>query len=244
MKVLVISDVHANLEALEEVLNHTSFDEVLFAGDLVDYGPNPVEVFDLLNYVRSKRVVGNHDVAASLGVDCRSSVATYTASVTTREAITRKLLTSKHLRVLGKADRKLNIEYEGMRVQIVHAAPGDELYRYVSKEEASSLNMGGADLLVLGHTHQAYEVRSNGVWVINPGSVGFPADGDPRASYAILDTSTRHVTFERIKYDIHGVISKLRNLVNSEEALQLLSNWLQTGQRGVLASNEGIKESR
>ena len=88
-RLLLISDVHANLEALEEVLNHTNFDEVLFVGDIVDYGPNPVEVFDLLRYIRAKRVLGNHDAAASFNRDCRSSPATHAASVATREEITR-----------------------------------------------------------------------------------------------------------------------------------------------------------
>jgi len=238
MKVLLISDLHSNLEPFEEVLNHTSYDEVLFMGDLVDYGPNPVEVFDLLRYIRAKKVLGNHDAAASFDRDCRSSPATHAASVVTREEITRKLLAPKFLDLLGKAERKLDLEYDGMKLRALHAAPGDELYRYVTKEEAASLDMGGADLLVLGHTHNAYEVKKEGVWVVNPGSVGFPADGDTRASYAILDTKTRRIAFGRIKYDIDGVISKLRNLVNNQQAFRVLADWLQTGQRPAMASNE------
>ena len=238
MRLLLISDVHANLEALEEVLNHTNFDEVLFMGDIVDYGPNPVEVFDLLRYIRAKRVLGNHDAAASFNRDCRSNPATHAASVTTREAITRKLLAPKFLNLLGKAERKLDLEYDGMKLRALHAAPGDELYLYVTREEAASLDMGDADLLVLGHTHTPYEVKKKGVWVVNPGSVGFPADGDPRASYAILDTKTRQITFGRVKYDSDGVISKLRNLVNNEQVLRVLSDWLQTGQRPAMTSNE------
>jgi protein phosphatase len=238
MKVLLISDLHSNLEPFEEVLNHTSYDEVLFMGDLVDYGPNPVEVFDLLRYIRAKKVLGNHDAAASFDRDCRSSPATHAASVVTREEITRKLLAPKFLDLLGKAERKLDLEYDGMKLRALHAAPGDELYRYVTKEEAASLDMGGADLLVLGHTHNAYEVKKEGVWVVNPGSVGFPADGDTRASYAILDTKTRRIAFGRIKYDIDGVISKLRNLVNNQQAFRVLADWLQTGQRPAMTSNE------
>ena len=238
MRVLLISDLHANLEAFEEILNHTSYDEALCMGDLVDYGPNPVEVLDLLRYIKAKRVLGNHDAAASFKIDCRSSPATHAAAVATREGITRKLLVPKSLSLLGKAERKLDLEYDGMKLRALHAAPGDELYRYVTREEAGSLDMGGADLLVLGHTHTPYEVKKEGVWVVNPGSVGFPADGDPRASYAILDTKTRQITFGRVKYDSDGVISKLRNLVNNEQVLRVLSNWLQTGQRPAMTSNE------
>jgi diadenosine tetraphosphatase ApaH/serine/threonine PP2A family protein phosphatase len=158
--------------------------------------------------------------------------------VATREEITRKLLAPKFLDILGKAERKLDLEYDGMKLRALHAAPGDELYRYVTREEAGSLDMGGADLLVLGHTHCAYEVKKEGVWVVNPGSLGFPADGDPRASYAILDTKTSQIAFGRVKYDIDGVISKLRNLVNNEQVFRVLADWLQTGQRPAMASNE------
>jgi diadenosine tetraphosphatase ApaH/serine/threonine PP2A family protein phosphatase len=158
--------------------------------------------------------------------------------VATREEITRKLLAPKFLDFLGKAERKLDLEYDGMKLRALHAAPGNELYRYVTREEAGILDMGGADLLVLGHTHTPYEVKKEGVWVVNPGSVGFPADGDPRASYAILDTKTRQIAFGRVKYDIDGVMSKLRNLVSNEQVFRVLVDWLQTGQRPTMASNE------
>ena len=235
---LLIADVHANLEALEEVLNHTNSDEVLFMGDIVDFGPSPAEVFDLLRYIRAKRVLGNHDAAASFNRDCRSSPATHAASVATREEITRQLLAPNLLDFLGKAERKLDLEYDSMRLRALHAAPGDELYRYVTREEAGSLEMGGADLLVHGHTHTPYEVKKEGVWVVNPGSVGFPADGDLRASCAILDTRTWQIAFRRVKYDIDGVMSKLRNLVSNEQVFRVLADWLQTGQRPTMASNE------
>ena len=238
MRVLLISDLHANLEAFEEILNHTSYDEALCMGDLVDYGPNPVEVLVLLRYIKAKRVLGNHDAAASFKIDCRSSPATHAAAVATREGITRKLLVPKSLSLLGKAERKLDLEYDGMKLRAVHAAPGDELYRYVTREDAGSLDMGGADLLVVGHTHTSYEVKKEGVWVVNPGSVGFPADGEPRASYAILDTKTKQIAFGRVKYDVDGVTSKLRNLVSNEQVFRVLENWLQTGQRPAMASNE------
>lgn len=232
MKVLLISDVHANLEALEEVLNHTNVDETVFMGDAVDYGPNPVEVFDLLRYIKAKRVLGNHDAAASFKIDCRSSPPMHKASVATREMITCKLTPRKSLDLLGKAERKLNLEYDGLMIRALHAAPGDELYKYLTRDEAEKLDMGGADLMLLGHTHMAYEVKNDTSWVVNPGSVGMPADGDPRASYAILDTNTRHVTFGRVKYDIEGVVSKLHNILGQDnEVFEILEESLRTARR-------------
>jgi len=232
VKVLLISDVHANLEALEEVLNHTNVDDIIFLGDAVDYGPNPVEVFDLLRYIMAKKVLGNHDAAASFKIDCRSSPIMHKASVATREMITWKLMPRKSLNLLGKAERKLDLEYDGLKIRALHAAPGDELYKYLTRDEAEKLDMGGADLMLLGHTHMTYEVRRDGIWVANPGSVGMPADGDPRASYAILDTNTRQITFGRIKYDIEEVVSKLRDILGQDsEVFEILAECLRTARR-------------
>ncbi|MDG6905589.1 MAG: metallophosphoesterase family protein [Nitrososphaerota archaeon] len=217
MKLLLISDIHSNFEALQEILNHTDCDEILFAGDVVDYGPNPTDVFYILEYLKAKRVLGNHDAAAAFGIDCRSSAATYEASVTTRKRITTQLMPRKALELLGKAEKKLNLEFDGMRIRLLHAAPGDELYRYITKDEASKLEIEDADLLVLGHTHIPYEVRREKTWVVNPGSAGMPKDGDPRASYAVLDTIKRQVEFKRIRYDVDLMLSQLRKLVGDDK---------------------------
>jgi putative phosphoesterase len=210
VRVLLVSDVHSNLEAFEEVLNHVSFDKVLFTGDLVDYGPNPVEVFELIQHANAKRVLGNHDAAAAFRTDCRSSSAMHEASVVTRKLITWKKMPQRLLETLGTAEEELQIDYAGLKVRAFHAVPDDKLYRYMTMEEVGQIDMKGADLVVVGHTHVAYEVKQKGVWVVNPGSVGMPKDGDPRASYAVLDTASRSVAFGRASYDIDTVVSKLR----------------------------------
>lgn len=230
MKILLISDVHSNLEALEEVLNHASYDEVLFMGDLVDYGPNPFEVFEILQYVRAKRVLGNHDAAAAFKTDCRSSPKYHEASVATRNLLTWKRMPPKALEALGKAGKELQAEYGSLRIRAFHAAPEDKLYKYVTQEEAAGIAMKEADLILLGHTHVAYEVKRGRTWVVNPGSVGMPKDKDPRASFATLDTATQSVSFGRVKYDVEEVISKLREpLVGHREVLQLIASTLKTG---------------
>ena len=130
MKVLLISDVHANIEALEAILNHTNADDVVFMGDVVDYGPNPVEVFDLLNHVNPKRVLGNHDAAAAFGIDCRSSPATHEASVATRQMITLKLMSERSLNLLGKAERRIDLEYDDIKIRAMHGARRRTLQRH------------------------------------------------------------------------------------------------------------------
>lgn len=230
MKVLLISDIHSNLLALESVLNHASYDEILFLGDVVDYGPSPFDTWVVLRYSKAKRLLGNHDAAAAFGTDCRSSKPMHNASIVTRRLITLPDMPESALEILGKADRKLEIDYDGFRVKAVHGAPDDALYRYVTKEEAAHLDMNGADLLLLGHTHVAYEVKNGKTWVVNPGSVGMPKDGDPRASYAVLDTEMRTVVFERVSYDIEETLVALKDLLKTEQATyELLSGILRTG---------------
>jgi putative phosphoesterase len=230
MRILLISDVHSNVEALTAVLNHASYDEVLFMGDVVDYGPGPFDAWVLLRYVKAKRVMGNHDVAAVSGSDCRSSKVMHDASVLTRRLITMPDLPKKALESLGKADHKMDLDYGGLRVRVMHAAPGDELYRYIAKDEAAQLRIQGADLLLLGHTHIPYEVKNENIWVVNPGSVGMPRDGDPRASYALLDTDTREVRFERVSYDVDVMLARLAELLGKERpTFEFLAGIFRTG---------------
>lgn len=232
MKVLLISDVHSNLLALDAVLNKATCDDILFTGDAVDYGPSPLEVYSRLKRIRAKRVVGNHDVAAAFGLDCRSSPKMKEAAVRTRERITFQKVPTKALRMLGRAEKTLDVAYDNLRVRAIHAAPGDELYRYITKEEAADLEVKGADLLVLGHTHVPYEIKDGTRWIVNPGSVGMPKDGDPRASYAVLDTSRREVQFDRAEYDVEHVVSKLKQLIGDEEPIfEQLAKGLRTGYR-------------
>ena len=237
-----MSDVHSNLEALEEALNHVDFDEVLCAGDVVDYGPDPLEVLTILQYVKAKRVLGNHDAAAAFRTDCRSSKAMHESSVVTRELITWRFMPKPLLETLGKAAKVVHLDLDGLRVRMFHAAPEDKLYKYITREEAAKMDMNGADLVVLGHTHIAYEVKTSGTWVVNPGSVGMPADGDPRASYAVLDTVSRSVTFGRVKYDIDAVVSKLDNrLGGRRDIFEIVSKALKTGQPPALQKPDSIR---
>ena len=230
MKVLLISDVHSNLPALDAVLGEARWDDVLFMGDAVDYGPFPFEVYSRLKRIRAKRVLGNHDVAAASGLDCRSSPRTHEAAVRTRERITFQRMPRRALQALGKAEKILDLAYGDLKVRALHASPDDELYRYITKEEAARLDVRGTDLLLLGHTHMPYEIKDGSRWIVNPGSVGLPKDGDPRASYAILDTSTREVLFGRAEYDVERVVAKLRELIGDEIPIyELLAKTLRTG---------------
>jgi putative phosphoesterase len=230
MKVLLVSDIHSNVQAFLKVLNNARYDAVLFIGDLVDYGPDPFDCWVTLRYAKAKRVLGNHDAAAAFGIDCRSGGVLRDSSVLTRKLITATDMPKETLELLAKAETKLDVDYDGFRVRAVHGVPGDELYTGVTKEEAANLEMDGADLIVLGHTHVAYEVRNSRTWVVNPGSVGMPLDGDPRASYALLDTEARTIKLERVEYDVEATLTRLEDLLKEEKpAFEFLARIFRTG---------------
>lgn len=203
MKVLVVSDVHSNLAALEAVLDDASpFEAAVSAGDIVGYGPHPEECIDRL-YLRDFRcVAGNHDNAvATKETDWFNDDA--------QEAIriNRGQLTAASLRWLGSLPTELRLEIDGLRIAIYHGSPTQPLTSYIYPEEAEVqaerfLAFTNTKVLILGHTHIPYKMERNGCFVFNPGSVGQPRDGDPRASYSILETDPLSVENRRVEYNI------------------------------------------
>ncbi|MCE4619785.1 MAG: metallophosphatase family protein [Desulfurococcales archaeon] len=229
-RILVLSDIHGNLPALRAVLSSAQgYDEVLVLGDLVDYGPQPGEVIDELRSIGARIVRGNHDEAAGYGVDCRCGEATHWLSVWFREHVTIPLLSSNDRRFLASLPLRLNLEVAGRKGEAVHAAPRNPLYAYLhpwlSDEEACKLtsraplrltskegDCPSGRIIVVGHTHYQFHRYVRGTLILNPGSVGQPRDGDPRAAYAVIDTSTGTVSFNRVEYPVEETIRRLREL--------------------------------
>jgi predicted phosphodiesterase len=220
MKILIISDIHGNLPALKTILENISFDELIVLGDLVDYGPFPAEVIDLLRSYDAMIVRGNHDHAVAYGVDCRSGKATHWVSVWFRENITYKLLSKNDVKYLAN----LPIYLVRDNKLFIHASPIDPLYDYfypwigleellkrISNVASEQLgNIKEYKSLFIGHTHIQFLLRANGKTIINPGSIGQPRDGDPRASYALL--IDEKIVFGRMKYPIEKTIRRYEEL--------------------------------
>ncbi|WP_049924193.1 metallophosphoesterase family protein [Halopiger djelfimassiliensis] len=201
MKVGLISDVHSNRVALETVLEDMPpVDELLCAGDVVGYNPWPAECVDILRERDVPTVVGNHDAAVVEGTAFRFNEM---AQAGLRHA--RRQLDDEQLEWLAElpAERREC----GGRVKLVHGHPDDpkRYTRYTYPGEFSAGLLDDEDVLVLGHTHvQGVEQFSEGI-VINPGSVGQPRDGDPRAGYAVVDFDALTVETHRVEYDIETV---------------------------------------
>lgn len=246
MKLLVISDVHSNLEALEAVLGDAGrYDYVVFLGDAVNYGPSPLDVLDRLRQLAPDVwLQGNHDRAvaskrAKLGVGFG-----YRAAAELVRRITRELLPKDELAFLKGLPRLSRLEV-GSRVFILaHGSPRDPLYGcihpwYTEKRLMRELRPGGVylernpgdvDAVLVGHTHTPFSrSTSAGIAVLNPGSVGQPGGGDPRASYAVLDLDSLAFEVRRVKYDVASVLRRLRSLVGDPEVYGVLETSLLTG---------------
>ncbi|MEM2925305.1 MAG: metallophosphoesterase family protein [Methanocellales archaeon] len=204
MKIALIGDIHANLPALEKVLealDNLKVDRVYCAGDIVGYYPYPNEVIRLLRRRKIKSVMGNHDCAVVNGDTSRFNPYAAKAIEWTRENIT-----AKSFEYLSKLPMQLKVR----KLSIAHGSTRS-LNEYIYPETpkwvlGQMLVEVKAEILVLGHTHIPWSCSLKEGLIINPGSVGQPRDGNPNAAFAVFDTKTKNIIFHRIEYDIHRVI--------------------------------------
>jgi putative phosphoesterase len=208
----VISDVHANLEALEQVLLNIEGLDVYCLGDLVDYGANPNEVIEALQRRGAKTLMGNHDSAVLSGD---------TSMFNARAAMSSKWsgshLSAESLAYLRSRPSDIRARVEGVEFYFTHGSPDDRLWEYVDPRTHSDLfghylDKTKVGVIGLGHTHIPYVWKGGGRAVFNPGSVGQPRDGDRRASFAIVSVSGKEASIEvvRAEYDFEKAGAKIR----------------------------------
>ena len=229
MRLAIISDVHANLAALEVI--QESYDFLLCLGDLVDYGPWPREAIHWVQEHAFKVIRGNHDQALAYDVDCHCSPVMKEASVTTRAWHAQVLSAEEkaYLRGLPLSER---LELGGASFFLAHASPAGDLYKYLRPElsaEALAEEIQGidADFICIGHTHLPMLRHLDKSVIVNPGSVGQPRHGDPRASYIVWEDG--EIRFHRIPYDTAKVIAALAQAPIPDSVLIQLSSILHTG---------------
>jgi predicted phosphodiesterase len=219
MRVAVLSDIHSNLQALDAVLGSIeTVDAVWHLGDVVGYGPEPDGVVERLREVAAVGVRGNHDDAACGGASIESfNVDARAAAVWTRDRI------SEETRAFLLALPELGVP-AGSGFTLVHGSPRHPIWEYLDSPWAAqeSLPLLDTPHCLVGHTHVPIvfrERRRGGMAttvvspksrlqlderraVLNPGSVGQPRDGNPEASYMILDTGSALATWRRVAYNI------------------------------------------
>ncbi len=213
MKVAVLSDIHSNLDALETVLaTLPAYDDLLCLGDLVGYGPQPNEVVERLQSLNPAAVLmGNHDYAVATG-----DTEGFSQHASVAVDWTRRRIKRENLDYLSNLHPEAKLEISGISIALFHGSPKDPLTEYIfpgipEPVAKKLIQTGGGRLVLLGHTHMPMLYLFEGEMLANPGSVGQPRDGDPRASFAILTVSGGKFSFDikRIEYDIDSVASKI-----------------------------------
>ncbi len=219
MKLLIFSDIHSNLEAMNAVVSKERFDKAIFLGDIVDYGPNPSETLDLVLEEADYIVQGNHDYAVATGEDCNCAPEMHDLSVLTRDEISMKFLSEQDRRKISELKTKETVLIDGKKVLMVHASPNNPLFGYLFSTEAEMVwkkqDYKEYDYIMVGHTHFPMFYRGR---IINPGSAGQPRDGNWKPMYAILDTETGDLTFKRFSYDRDKMLGKLTSLLEKHPA--------------------------
>jgi predicted phosphodiesterase len=234
MRYAIISDIHSNLEALTAVIAHIErcgADRIICLGDIVGYHANPNECIELIRQREVLSVAGNHDrAAAGLKEPVDFSQAARCAILWTQGALTegsRRFL--EGLPTFGIVHQKFLIVHAAL-----HPYPNEDLrlrspVEVVASMESMVEHFPGLKICFVGHMHAAvvYEYRNGSLsstspsvarldpearYIINPGSVGQPRDGDNRASFAIFDSETATIQFCRVEYDRAASIQKARRV--------------------------------
>ena len=229
MRYLILSDIHANWEALQAVIAHakSGYDRIVCCGDVVGYGADPDAVTEWVRQHVALIVRGNHDKACAGLEDLEwfNSIAR-TSAIWTQE--TMKPGNIGYLRDLPKGPERVD------GFQIVHGSPLDEDEYVVSEHDVSQVAPYlDAAVSFFGHTHlqcgflchrngvkrlrsvdpdsegEVLDLERDASYLINPGSVGQPRDGDPRAAYAIYQPEARLVTLRRAEYDLASAQKKI-----------------------------------
>ena len=227
MKVAVISDIHANKQAFEaalEAISSSDAAEVWCLGDLVGYGADPDACVELAREHAAVCLAGNHDLAVTGEVPLDEfSRGASLAAQWTQDVIARDNLEFlEGLAAQGREDR----------VGLYHASPRDPVWEYVLSTLVADLCLDAQDdrLCLIGHSHVALSFTreegelatgeprrdgaqldiSSGEWLLNPGSVGQPRDGDPRAAWLLLDLDGMTASYMRTDYDIAGAAAAIR----------------------------------
>lgn len=231
MRVLLLADIHGNRAALEAI--NEPHDLCLVLGDLVDYGPEPAACVDWVIRNAHACVRGNHDHGVAQDVEVQGVGGFRFLTACTRP-FSVEALNPCQRRFLADLPTTRMVNIEGKRFLLCHATPRDPMDEYAPADPAfwaPRLAHVGADFVCVGHTHQPYTLEVNGVTVINPGSVGLPRDGDPRAGYAVLSVTDAGVTVElkRIEYPTDQTVRALFASRVDATAKQTLAELYQGG---------------
>jgi predicted phosphodiesterase len=235
MRILILSDIHGNWPALQAVLAaELDVDQILCLGDLVNYGPQPAECvgWALKTLSSDWLIQGNHDRAVALDEDPCSSVPYRPLAAATQE-LSKRALSAEMRQFLAGLQPLQRFKLNEAVCVACHATPSEPLYKYFSRNSPAAVwesELSGVhypDFLFVGHTHLPGKTRIRGSLVVNPGSVGQPKDGDPRAAYAIWQDG--EVTLCRAEYDVEQTIRAYDGAGLEPHTVEVLAEVLRSG---------------
>jgi len=243
MRVLVISDIHANYTALEAVLNHAGrVDETWCLGDLVGYGPDPNAVVEQVRELPHLTcILGNHDVA----VIGKMPFETFNGDARRSLERTERVMTADNMQFIRSLPQTVKVRGEAT---LAHGSPRDPLWEYILNTLSARLNFDHFDTpwCFVGHSHiqgmfvlhqhndhvsleptkPGMTIKLHAKLILNPGSVGQPRDRDPRAAYAIYDSEAKTWEPCRVEYNIPEVQQRIREAgLPEKHALRLAVGW-------------------
>lgn len=209
MKVVFISDIHSNLEALKAVLkeiDELKIEKFFCLGDVVGYGSDCNMCCEIIRQRKIPSILGNHEVAViksnALGFNPIASEAIFW---------TIDHITEENLEFLKTFPEKIEVTLDGLKILIVHGSPFDPINEYVFPNYPLERIVDAVDakIIIMGHTHIPFVKEVKGCLIVNSGAVGQPRDRNPNACYAILDTEKRNVEIFRVKYDVKTTAEKI-----------------------------------
>jgi putative phosphoesterase len=206
MRLVVLSDIHANLDALEAVFSALPpHDAIVFAGDALGYYDCPNEVCDCLQSRNVIGVRGNHDAYVLGTLEPRSKHA-----LVYRSDWSRSVLSERNMNGLASLPVERQLDCEGMKIVLRHASPWDEeTYLYPDSPLLRDVEVPAGETLIVGHTHWPLIHKAGTGMLVNPGSVGQPRDWNPDASFATIDTVRLDFRIHRVPYDVARLQSRL-----------------------------------
>jgi putative phosphoesterase len=228
VRICIISDLHANLEALRALpQNH---DELWVLGDLVNYGPDPAATIEFVRTHATMVIRGNHDHAVGWAADCGCSPRFLTMAEATRD-YTIATISEGDKRYLRELPTSARRQIDATTFFMCHATPANLLYEYRppdsplwdGEEEASQL----ANVILAGHTHLQFSRRFGERTVINPGSLGQSKMGNALARYAFWEDG--HLELKFCEYPVETTVGKIRAMPIPEEVKRDLIHVLRTG---------------
>ena len=227
MRIVIVSDIHGNFDALSALPE--DYDELWVLGDLVNYGHDPAAVIDLLRSKAAVIVCGNHDYSIGFNQDPRCSARFREMAEATR-GFTDSVLSFGQKHFLRHVPLYAETRRENTRFYLCHAIPSDPLFGYCEAESSqwlTEVENVDADVILVGHTHVPAMRSIGSRVVVNPGSLGQPKTGSPEARYAVWEDG--RIELKSYTYPFEATVAKLQNLPIEASLRNELSTILRTG---------------